>query len=264
MSLLGNLFNSSIGRKFLMAVSGLVLVGFVVGHLVGNLQIFAAPDQINGYAHFLQSLGPTLWVARGLLLVMVVIHIWAAVVLTIDNRKARGAQDYEVKKWIQASVASRYMRWTGIVVLAFIVYHLAHFTVGVAGKDTFKTAFNEYEMTEAFHITGFPVVERGTPVHDVYSMVFLGFQNPIVSLFYIVAVGLLAVHLLHGFDSMFQTLGWRNYRWSGALRKITVLFCLAYFLGNLAIPGAILTGLLKPAPGTVAAKQLAAAPTAQR
>lgn len=241
-----------------MAVTGLVLVGFVIGHLVGNLQVFAHPDKINGYAHFLQSLGPVLWAVRIFLLACVGIHVWAAVVLSLENRQARGPEAYGVNRWLQAVFASRYMKHTGLVVLAFIVYHLAHFTVGAAQAGSFKTALPEYTMGGEYHLLGFPVVAAGLAVHDVYSMVFLGFAHPAVSLFYIIAVGLLSLHLLHGIDSMFQTFGWRNHRWSDGLRRLAAGLCLAYFLGNLAIPGAILTGIAKPAPGTAAAAQLVA------
>jgi succinate dehydrogenase / fumarate reductase, cytochrome b subunit len=144
MSLFRNLFMSSIGRKFLMAVTGLVLVGFVTGHLVGNLQIFLSPDHINGYAHFLQGLGPVLWIVRLVLLGCVAIHIWAAVVLTLESNAARGPQNYGIKRWLKASVASRYMRMSGVVVLAFILYHLAHFTLGFTGADSFKTHIHEW------------------------------------------------------------------------------------------------------------------------
>jgi succinate dehydrogenase / fumarate reductase cytochrome b subunit len=257
MNLLGALFRSSIGRKFLMAATGLVLVGFVTGHLVGNLQIFAHPDKINGYAHFLQSLGPALWGIRLFLLACVGIHVWAAIALALENKAARGPEAYGVSKWLQAIFASRYMKHTGLVVLAFIIYHLAHFTVGAAQAENFKTALPEYAMSSEFHILGFPVVAAGLSVHDVYSMVYLGFASPVVSIFYIIAVGLLSLHLLHGMDSMFQTFGLRNHRWAPGLRRVVVLFCLAYFLGNLAIPGAILTGVAQPAAGTTAATTLA-------
>jgi succinate dehydrogenase / fumarate reductase, cytochrome b subunit len=260
MSLIGNLFTSSIGRKILMAVSGVILIGFVFGHLVGNLQVFAHPDKINGYAHFLQSLGPVLWIVRLTLLATVAIHIWAAIVLTLENRQARGAQGYGVNAVIQATVASRYMRLTGLVVLAFIIYHLAHFTLGAVGHDTYKGTLPEYTMSESFHLLGFPVVEKGQAVHDVYSMIYLGFAtteaNPygwLISVFYVIATGLLAFHLLHGIDSMFQTLGWRSHKWACCLRKAAAVLCLLYFLGNLAIPGAIAAGLVKPASGTAAA-----------
>ena len=109
MNLVGLLFGSSIGRKILMAATGLVLVGFATGHLVGNLQIFAHPDKINGYAHFLQSLGPALWGIRLFLLACVVIHVWAAVALALENHAARGSEAYGVSKWLNAILASRYM-----------------------------------------------------------------------------------------------------------------------------------------------------------
>jgi len=262
MNLLGFLFRSSIGRKILMAVTGLVMVGFVTGHLVGNLQIFLPPDRINGYAHFLQSLGPVLWAIRLALLACVALHIWAAVALTLESTVARGPVDYGVKRWINATVASRYMRLTGVVVLAFLIYHLAHFTLGVAQPANFKTALPPWTMLEDAREFGLPLAAKGDEVHDVYSMVFLGFANPVVSLFYIIAVGLLSVHLLHGLDSLFQTIGWRSAKWAGLLRKIALVYCLLYFLGNLAIPGAILSGLTKPAAGTYAAQKLAPAPGA--
>lgn len=253
-----NLFRSSIGRKFLMAITGLILVGFAFGHLVGNLQIFGHPDHINGYAHFLQGLGPALWLVRLVLLACTAIHIWAAVTLTVESKIARGPEQYGVKKWLSATVASRYMRMTGVVVAAFIVYHILHFTVGAVQKETFKSHLTEWTLTENVRELGIPLAEKGESVHDVYSMVFLGFSNPWVSAFYILAVGLLTVHILHGAESMFQTFGLRNHKWGCCLRRIVTLLSLAYFLGNLAIPGAILAGLNKPAEGTAAAKILVA------
>ncbi|MCC5021719.1 MAG: succinate dehydrogenase cytochrome b subunit [Candidatus Synoicihabitans palmerolidicus] len=258
MNLFRNLFTSSIGRKILMAVSGLVLVGFVTGHLLASLQVFLAPDHINGYAHFLQGLGPVLWLVRIVLLVCVGIHLWAAVVLTLENKSARGSQPYGVHHWLRASIASRYMRMSGCVVLAFILYHLAHFTIGVAGTETFKSNLPHWTMQHDFCEFGIPLVSQGDEVYDVYSMVFLGFASPLVSLFYIVAVGCLSLHLWHGTDSIFQTLGLRNESWSRGLRRVVAIYCLVYFLANLAIPGAILTGIAKPAPGTAAAAKLVA------
>lgn len=258
MNLVGSLFGSSIGRKFLMAVTGLMLIGFVIGHLVGNLQVFQHPDHINGYAAFLRQLGPTLWIARIVLIAAVLVHIWAATALTLENVRARGAEPYRVKHTIRATLASRTMRITGIVVLAFLIYHLAHFTWGWVQQDTFKDHLAEqrgpYLMQSDYHVAGFVTVAKGAAVEDVHSMVILGFQNALVSLFYIVAVGLLSFHLLHGFDSMFQTFGLRSSRWSGALRKISVAFCVLYFLGNLLIPGAVLAGKLQPQAAATAAK----------
>jgi len=252
MNLVSSLFGSSIGRKILMAVTGLVLIGFVVGHLVGNLQVFQDPDHINGYAQFLHNLGPLLWVARIGLLVAAAIHIWAATVLTLENKKARGG-DYGFKHTIQATLASRTMRLTGYVVLAFVIYHLAHFTWGAAQSATFKDNLPAYTMQHEYRVAGFPVVDAGAKVADVHSMVIGGFQHPLVSLFYIVAVGLLSFHLLHGFDSLFQTLGLRSSRWACGLRTLAVVFCIAYFAGNLAIPGAVLIGKLQPRSAGIAA-----------
>lgn len=254
MNLVGSLFGSSIGRKILMAVTGVILIGFVVGHLVGNLQVFQDPDHLNGYAQFLHQLGPLLWLARIGLIAAAVIHIWAATVLTLENKKARGSA-YGFKHTIQATLASRMMRWTGLVVLAFLIYHLAHFTLGAVQTETFKETapLNHYTMKNDYRVAGFTVVKAGADVPNVHSMVVLGLQNKVVALFYIVAVGLLSFHLLHGFESLFQSLGLRNAKWSACLRKVSVVFCLAYFIGNLAIPGAVLTGQLQPQPAKVAA-----------
>jgi succinate dehydrogenase / fumarate reductase cytochrome b subunit len=245
MDLTRNIFGSSIGRKLVMAVTGVVLILFVVGHLVGNLQVFEDPDRINGYAHFLQSLGPTLWAVRIFLLVCVGLHIWAATVLALESRHARGDEPYAVKKWIRATVASRYMRWTGYIVLAFILYHLAQFTVGVAQPGSFKANIPHYVMRGDYRILGFTAVPAGTEVLDVRSMMIRGFSNPVVSIFYIIAIGLLSLHLLHGGESLFQTFGWRNHRWERGLRAVVTLLCAAYFLGNLIIPGGVLAGFLR-------------------
>ncbi len=257
MSFLGNLFRSSIGRKFLMALTGIVLVVFVTGHLLGNLQVFEAPDRINGYAHFLQSLGGLLWTVRFILLACVAIHVWAAVTLHIENYQARGSKKYAVNRWLAATVASRYMRSTGVVVGAFIVYHLMQFSFGTGGTP-FKTELAQWTMRTDVREFGLPLATKGTVVDDVYSMVFLGFDNAFVSVFYVIAIGLLSFHLWHGTDSFFQTIGWRNHQWARVLSKIVAIYSLAYFLGNLAIPGAILSGLARPAPGTAAAQRLSA------
>ena len=257
MSFLGHLFRSSIGRKFLMAVTGIVLVIFVTAHLVGNLQVFEAPDRINGYAHFLQSLGGALWAVRLILLACVAIHVWAAVTLHIENYQARGPEKYGINRWLAAAVASRYMRSTGVVVGAFVVYHLMQFSFGTGGTP-FKTELAQWTMLTDVREFGLPLAARGQVVDDVYSMMFLGFSNAFVSVFYVVAIGLLSFHLWHGTESFFQTIGWRNHQWACVLRKFVAIYSLAYFLGNLAIPGAILSGPARPAPGTTAAQRLTA------
>lgn len=234
-----------------MAVSGVILIGFVIGHLIGNLQVFQDPDHINGYGQFLHSLGALLWIARLVIIAAVVVHVWAATMLTLENKKARGS-DYGFQNTIRATLASRTMRLTGYVVLAFLLYHLAHFTWGLAQTDTYKENIKHYTMQGDYRVAGFVVVKAGAEVLDVHTMVIRGFQHPLVSLFYIVAVGLLSFHLLHGFDSLFQTLGLRSEKWSGALRKIVVVFCAAYFFFNLTIPASVLLGRLQPRTASVA------------
>ncbi len=245
MNLASSIFGSSLGRKILMAVTGVILTGFIIGHLVGNLQIFSEPDHINGYGAFLHQLGPLLWVARLGLLACAVIHIWAAAVLSRENLTARGVA-YGVKHTIQATLSSRLMRWSGVVVLAFLLYHLAHFTLGFTQVASFKESLPRYVLGGDYRVAGFLAVKSGTEVLDVYNMVILGFQKPVVAIFYVIAVGLLSLHLVHGADSLFQTLGWRSEKWAGALRKVVIVCCTAYFLLNLAIPGAVLLGKLHP------------------
>ncbi|MDQ8205295.1 succinate dehydrogenase cytochrome b subunit [Pelagicoccus sp. SDUM812003] len=229
MNILQALFNTSIGKKIVMAVTGLILFGFVVGHLVGNLQIFSPPEKINAYAHFLQNLGPALWVIRGFLLVTVLLHVWMAVALVMENKAARGPKDYANQQTLKASYASRTMRYSGLIVLAFIVYHIMHFTT----KNTHGEAFYPTTML------------HGEVVADVHTMMVLGFQQPLVAAFYLIAIALLSWHLSHGLASMFQSLGLRTRAWSSCLNKFAVVFSVLYFLGNAAIVGAAFTGAVK-------------------
>ncbi len=211
-----------------MAVTGLIMVGFIIGHLVGNLQLFAPPEKINAYAHFLEGLGPGLWAIRAFLLLTLVLHVWMAIKLTLENKAAR-PQDYVSQQTLRATYASRTMRLSGFIVLAFLIYHLLHFTVRVEGFGTYP------------HTT----LIDGTPVRDVHTMMVVGFQNIWISLFYIISVGLLSWHLNHGLVSMFQTVGFRSRTWSSFLTKASVLFSILYFLANAAIPGSVLAGVVK-------------------
>jgi succinate dehydrogenase / fumarate reductase cytochrome b subunit len=228
MNLLGSLFNSSIGKKFLMAVTGLVLVGFVTGHLVGNLQIFSPPEKINHYGHLLESLGAGLWLIRGFLLACVLIHVWVAIKLTLENQAAR-PQGYASDFTNRATLASRVMARTGLVVLAFLAYHLLHFTVRLQHPEWSE---HTYRLAD------------GTMVRDVYTMVLQGFSSVPVSMFYIVAVGLLSYHLSHGLVSLVQTLGLKNEQWTGCLERLARVYCWAYFLLNAAIPLSVLRGFI--------------------
>jgi len=224
MNLLGSLFTSSIGRKFLMALTGLVLFGFVTGHLVGNLQIFLPPEKINHYGLLLESLGGGLWAIRLFLLACVAIHVWLAIQLTLENRAAR-PESYLGEKTNRATLASRVMARTGLIVLAFLIYHLAHFTVR-AGHPEWSE--HSYKLAD------------GTMVRDVYKMVVEGFSNGWVSLFYIVSVGLLSFHLVHGIVSMFQSLGLKNETWTRNLEIFAKIYCVGYFVLNALIPLSIL------------------------
>lgn len=229
MNLLGSLTHSSIGRKFLMAATGLVLFGFVTGHLLGNLQIFLPPERINAYGHALESLGAGLWLIRAFLLLCAAVHVWLAIQLTLENRAARPAR-YGVEHVNRATLASRVMARTGLVVLAFIVFHLAHYTVRVGNPS-----WSEHTYALA----------NGTMVRDIHRMMVEGFSNVFVSAFYILAIGLLSYHLAHGIGSMFQTFGLKNERWTVGLQRFAVMFCWAYFLLNASIPLAVLGGYVK-------------------
>ncbi len=231
MNLLASLFTSSIGRKFLMAATGVVLFGFVAGHLLGNLQIFLPPEAINLYAHRLESLGAGLWLIRLFLLACLVIHVWLAIQLTLENRAAR-PQGYGLDHINRATLASRIMARTGIVVLAFIIFHLAHYTVRVGHPQ-----WSEHTWRLA----------DGTMVRDVHAMMVQGFGNALVSGFYILAVGILSYHLAHGIVSMCQSLGLKNEKWTRGLERFAVVFCWGYFLLNTAIPLAVLGGFVKTA-----------------
>ncbi len=229
MNLLGPLFQSSIGKKFLMAVTGLVLFGFVTGHLAGNLQIFLPPQKINAYGHMLESLGAGLWAIRLFLLACLGVHVWVAIQLTRENRAARPT-GYAVDHVNRATLASRIMARTGVVVLAFLIYHLLDFTFRVQHPEWGRPAF---------------ALADGTMVRDVHTMMVQGFSRLGVSLFYILAVGLLSYHLCHGIVSMVQTLGLKNEKWTRGLELFSAGYCWLYFLLNAAIPLAILGGLVK-------------------
>ncbi len=228
MNLLGSLFRSSIGKKFLMAATGLVLVGFAAGHLLGNLQIFLPPAKINAYAHLLESLGAALWLIRFFLLACVLVHLWVAVQLVLENRAARPI-GYGVDYTNRATLASRVMARTGLVVLAFIVYHLLQFTVRAGHPEWSEHTFR---------------LADGTMVRDVHTMMVEAFRVGWVSIFYVIAGGLLSYHLSHGLGSMAQTLGFKNEKWTRGLEVFATVACWCYFLASAAIPLAILGGFI--------------------
>lgn len=224
MNSIASLFKSSLGRKFVMAASGALLFLFVVGHLVGNLQVFGPPELINNYARFLKSEPALLWAVRLGLLTLVTLHIITAVQLTAMNKEARpvgyAADSAYGSKW-----QSRYMLVSGLVILAFVIYHLAHFTAllpWVNGVGDFR----KLETT----------LPGGVKTHDVYAMMVLGFQVWWVVLFYLVAQALLFIHLGHGLASMFQSLGFRDHVWWPRIECFAKAVSIAIFIGYALIP----------------------------
>jgi succinate dehydrogenase / fumarate reductase cytochrome b subunit len=226
MNVINRIWQSSLGKKYVMALTGGALFVFVIGHLVGNLQVFGAPELINSYAHFLKSKPGLLWGARLGLLACVALHVAAAVALTVLNREAR-PEAYAHDTSYGSTTASRTMLVSGLVIVAFVFYHLAHFTVllpGVNGVGDFR------KLTTILH---------GEPVPDVYAMMILGFQVGWVVLFYLIAQGLLFLHLGHGLASMFQSLGWRNHVWWPRIQCFARCASIAIFAGYAIMPIAI-------------------------
>jgi len=230
--ILNRIFNSSLGKKYIMAVSGFVLFLFVVGHLVGNLQIFLGPEAINRYGHFLQSNPELIWPARLFLLLMVGLHIWSAVKLSAENKAARPIAYAEYQP-VRASYASRTMLMSGLIIFAFIVYHLLHFTV-------------QAQYVNGTH-QNFAAFVDSQKRHDIFKMMVVGFNNGWVSGFYILGMGLLCLHLSHGASSMFQSVGWKNQTYGPLLDKVACWVAGLIFLGYSSIPVAILLGYGKEA-----------------
>jgi succinate dehydrogenase / fumarate reductase, cytochrome b subunit len=219
-----NLYRTTIGKKVVMAVTGIILVGFLVGHMLGNLKAFDSPEHLNQYGTFLRSVGypvlaegQALWVVRLVLLASIVLHMVAAVQLTRRDRESR-QQRYAVYRPVQATYASRTMIWGGIIIALFVVYHILHFTIGAAHPD--------------FH--------HG----EVYNNLVIGFQNPLVVGFYILAMAALALHLYHGVWSMFQTLGLNNAKWNQLLRWLSIAVAVGLFVGFISVPVAVQLGIL--------------------
>jgi succinate dehydrogenase / fumarate reductase cytochrome b subunit len=217
-----------------MALTGLALWGFVLGHLAGNLQVFAGPEKINAYAAFLKSQGGLLWGARLGLIAMVVLHVASAVSLSAQNRAARPVPYGNGVPPQAASYASRTMLMSGLIIAAFVVYHLLHYTLLVPAVNLTGTDFSQFHEQ----------LKDGTQRHDVYKMLILGFQKPAVSLFYLIAVGLLSLHLSHGLSAMFQSLGITRFSREGRDRFARIVGLLI-FLGYASIPLAVLFGLGK-------------------
>ncbi|MEP6715110.1 MAG: succinate dehydrogenase cytochrome b subunit [Terriglobia bacterium] len=210
-------FDATIVKKAIMAVTGLVLFGFVTGHLVGNLQVFLGPARLNAYAAFLKGNLELLWGTRIVLLVCVLAHIVVTIQLAQLKNKARPVA-YVKKRNPHSSAASRTMYYTGPMIAAFVIYHLLHFTVGIVHP----------RFTEG----------------DVYANLVYGFSQWPVSLAYAIAIGLLCLHLNHGLFSIFQTLGLAHPKYMPGIKKGAMAISILFFVGFVSIPAAVLAGIV--------------------
>ena len=219
------LYRSTIGKKILMAVTGVILVGFVVGHMTGNLKAFSGPEKIDGYAEYLREVGAPLlghsvllWFVRVVLILAFIVHVTAALQLTRASRVAR-PDGYAKKMPLDASTyASRTMRWGGVLLFAFVIYHLLHFSVGTAHPN---------------------FVHGG-----VYQNLNVAFQSGVVTAVYVVAMLTLGMHLYHGIWSAFQTLGVNHPTYNRYRRPIAIGLALITALGFAAVPIAFFSGFL--------------------
>ena len=219
-------WSSSIGKKLIVAITGIALVLFLAGHLAGNLVIFLGPEPFNEYAYMLHHMlhGAGIWGFRIGMLVIVVAHVAATIALTRQNKAAR--KSYEFETTIQATKSSRTMILSGLTILAFIVYHLLHFTV---------RAGNEYNDPELYSF-----MLDGKEVHNAWKMVIDGFSVWYVTAFYVISMTLLCSHLWHGVGSIFQTLGLRTKRNASLIKHISIGYSLVIWVGFVSIPVAIL------------------------
>ena len=211
---------STVGKKVVMAVTGIILLGFVVGHMIGNLQAYIGPEALNAYAVWLRSLahGAGLWIVRAVLLISVILHFWSATALTLGNWRARPI-GYRRREYDRSTYASRTMVWTGPIIALFVVYHILHLTTG----------------------TVHPSFVEG----DVYHNFVAGFQVVPVSVFYIVAMLALGYHLYHGIWSMLQTLGLSHPRYNYLRHGFAGLMTAVIVVGNISFPLAVLMGVIR-------------------
>jgi len=222
---LTDFYRSAIAKKAVMAVTGLILFGFVLVHMVGNLKLYMGPEHINEYAHFLRVAGEPLvpamtllWIARIVLLVAVVLHIHSAWSLTMMNREARPV-DYRDRGFAKATYAARTMRWGGVIIVLFVIYHLLHLTTGNAHHDFVP--------------------------NDVYHNMVSGFQIWWVSALYVVANLALGLHLFHGLEAMFTSMGWTNPSYESLIRTGATVFAVVVTAGNLTFPLFVLLGFVR-------------------
>ncbi|MBM3717598.1 MAG: succinate dehydrogenase cytochrome b subunit [Actinobacteria bacterium] len=225
-----DLYSTAVGKKYAMGISGIALMGFVLFHMIGNLKMYQGASDLDNYAEFLKKLlyplapkESVLWILRSGLLAMLILHLHAAWSLTVMNRRARPTRYQSPRDYQVANFASRTMRWTGIIVLAFVAWHLADLTFGVA-----NTVGTDGEFVRA----------------NVYDNVVRSFERVPVALFYVVANVLLGIHLYHGAWSIFQTFGWNRPRFNRWSRAFATGFAAVVVVANVSFPVAVLAGIV--------------------
>ncbi|MGE5595093.1 MAG: succinate dehydrogenase cytochrome b subunit [Hyphomicrobiales bacterium] len=218
-------YRSALGKKAVMAVTGIFLLGFVLVHMLGNLKIYTGEEHLNAYGEYLRDIGEPilphtgfLWILRTVLIIAFALHIHAAVSLTMMNRRARPVGYKGGRNYVAANYAARTMRWSGVIVGAFIVFHLMDLTWGNANPD----------------------FVRGEPYHNLVE----SFQRTPVAIVYIIANILLGIHIFHGAWSLFQSLGWNNPRFNPWRRGFAVIFAAVIVIGNVSFPLAVMTGIV--------------------
>ncbi len=246
---------STILSKVVMAATGIILLLFIVGHMLGNMQVFLGAETFNHYAQFLQGLGEFLWIIRLVLIFSLILHIITSVYLNFLNNAAKPIK-YQVKRYVSAKLTSRTMIWTGIMIFAFLSYHLLHFTMGVTNPEDYN--YHEYYEGNSFVVeddaqgaalenienSGKEKQEVISERHDVYKMVVLGFRNPYISLAYIVGVVLLGFHLSHAIQSAFQTLGVTGQKFTPRMVTASIWFSVIIVILYISIPISIFLGLV--------------------
>ena len=211
---------STNGKKAVMAVTGFILFLFIIAHVIGNLQVFEGPAQINAYGRYLRAIPEILWAVRGVLILCVVLHIWASIALAVRKTEARPV-GYAKRENVASSYASRTMYWSGPIILAFVIYHLFHLTAGVIQP-------------------GGSFIEA-----DVYHNIVTGFRVWYVSAWYVFSMVLLGFHIRHGAWSMFQSIGFNHPRHTPILKKAALVIAILITAGYISIPVSVMAGVIK-------------------
>jgi succinate dehydrogenase / fumarate reductase cytochrome b subunit len=223
-------YKSSLGKKFIMAVTGLIMVLFVIAHMFGNFTIFGGAEGINSYAAHLRAIPPLLWVFRAVMVAAFLVHIWMGITLYMENRAARPVE-YAMKQNLRTSFSARTMLWTGLVLGVFVLYHLQHLTLHVAISPEIAAGVGG----------NFDPLQRP----DVFKMVVLSFAEAGIALIYVVAMIVLLLHLAHGIQSFFQSLGTTNDSTLPVLEKLGRAVAFVLMIGFVLVPISIFFGVIK-------------------